>query len=219
MDGLVGSGRRVLDDLRVLDVVVVGVVPVGLGRGVVVLDQLGLDELRLELILLGHRSGGSGSGRHEDVLGLVARRDQVQPATDDARQRNPLVPAQTAELVGRIDAQTFDPEADDAVAEHVHGEEPATGRVEALVDPEQESAQREVAERLVEERRMERRPRRVAGVERRLVVDLQRPRQVGGRAEQLLVEVVAPTANGLGQVATQGRRRSPLGRAGGPDAG
>ena len=46
---------------------------------------------------------------------------------------------------------------------------------------------------------MERRPRRVAGVERRLVVDLQRPRQVGRAAEQLLVEVVAPATDGLGQ--------------------
>ena len=83
----------------------------------------------------------------------------------------------------------------------------------STIDPQQQTAQREVPQRLVQERGVERRARRVAG--RDLVgVDAQRPRQCGGPAEQLLVPPVSPTTDRLGEGQRRRRRRQPDRHAG-----
>ena len=90
------------------------------------------------------------------------------------RQGDPLVPAERAELVGLVDAQALDPEAPDAVAEHVDRQQLAAGPLVPLVEPEDQSDEAEVPQRLVEERRVERRARRVLAVAGRCASSISR---------------------------------------------
>ena len=123
---------------------------------------------------------------------------QVQHRCRNDKHGHPLIQAQAAAGVGRVDTQPLDPEATGEVAGDIDGEQPPRPQLHPPVDQDQQATQRQIPQALVQERRVKQRSRAVASGKVR-VVDLQPPRQCGGATEQFLVPPVTESTNGLRQ--------------------
>ena len=76
---------------------------------------------------------------------------------DEEDQRDPGVDAQAGDVVGRVDPERLEVEAEAGVERDVEREERRRPEAEATVEDQQQPGGEEVPERLVEERRVERR--------------------------------------------------------------
>src|SRR5438034_7081869 len=106
------------------------------------------------------RHGHRRSLRIDDPGSLALARPPLPP--DEERGRDdeedpgdPVVQAQAADVVRRVDAQGLDPEAPEAVQRDVEREEPRRPDPPATLDEKQHADGREVPDELVEEGRVE----------------------------------------------------------------
>src|SRR5262245_20413055 len=148
----------------------------------------------------GRRPTLAGPGHGSQVLAarsVSGRDDDVGHRKDEDDERDPVVEAQPAESVGRVDSQVFDPCSAEGVASDIQREESTVSQLIAPLGPDQHSREREHPQRLVKESWVEGRVVLVAG-DPLIQVDLQSPGEISWFAIELLVEPVAPTADGLG---------------------
>ena len=139
-----------------------------------------------------------GGARSRPALPAALPDDEERGREHDRRTRDEDVQANAGDLVRRVDPQRLDPEAADAVDEHVQREQPAwpDAPLEATLDEQEHSSRGEAPERLVEKRRME--GLGVDVVDRPVLgIDLEAPGQVGRLAEELLVPPVAEATDAL----------------------